>query len=285
MRRAFTLIEILVVVGIMAILAAILFPVFAQAKDAAKKTVCISNLKQWGMGFNMYISDSDDLYPNQEFHQDGTRDENGSGSWIQAIQPYAERAVNINALGADMNAQDSDLGKTKLNVCPSQHPDPRAGMYSDGTRRPYKSGVKQSYGMSEWSVGTWRSFGLFPTPGLTILLGENYLNYNQTLYYPVDTDEFSAPFIGFAQGKADDVEDCRFDREVDCRNAAGLFPGKPNLMPGVAGHVASNLGNRHARQNNYCFVDGHVKCLDNTATYKPDGTFSMWTISNTWKRP
>ncbi len=59
-RRAFTLIELLVVIAIIAILAAILFPVFAQAKEAAKKTTCISNLKQIGIGFQMYMTDFDD---------------------------------------------------------------------------------------------------------------------------------------------------------------------------------------------------------------------------------
>ncbi len=61
MRKAFTLIELLVVIAIIAILAAILFPVFAQAKEAAKATVCLSNLKQFGDVFAMYASDSDDV--------------------------------------------------------------------------------------------------------------------------------------------------------------------------------------------------------------------------------
>lgn len=61
--RAFTLIELLVVIAIVAILAAILFPVFAQAKEAAKKTTCQSNLKGLGMAFILYEADNDDAYP------------------------------------------------------------------------------------------------------------------------------------------------------------------------------------------------------------------------------
>jgi prepilin-type N-terminal cleavage/methylation domain-containing protein len=65
MKRAFTLIELLVVIAIIAILAAILFPVFAQAKEAAKKTSTLSNYKQTGTGTLIYTADYDDLFPLQ----------------------------------------------------------------------------------------------------------------------------------------------------------------------------------------------------------------------------
>jgi prepilin-type N-terminal cleavage/methylation domain-containing protein/prepilin-type processing-associated H-X9-DG protein len=62
-RKGFTLIELLVVIAIIAILAAILFPVFAQAKESAKKISCLSNVKQYGLAMNMYANDADDCYP------------------------------------------------------------------------------------------------------------------------------------------------------------------------------------------------------------------------------
>jgi prepilin-type N-terminal cleavage/methylation domain-containing protein/prepilin-type processing-associated H-X9-DG protein len=63
LRRAFTLIELLVVIAIIAILAAILFPVFAQAREKARSAACMSNLKQIGLGVMMYVQDYDETYP------------------------------------------------------------------------------------------------------------------------------------------------------------------------------------------------------------------------------
>src|SRR5690606_17133940 len=62
-NRGFTLIELLVVIAIIAILAAILFPVFAQAREAARKTQCLSNTKQLGAAYMMYLQDFDETFP------------------------------------------------------------------------------------------------------------------------------------------------------------------------------------------------------------------------------
>ena len=109
MKRAFTLIELLVVIAIIAILAAILFPVFAQAKTAAKKTQSISNVKQLGTATNIYLSDYDDNFPRAfGFYTSGhmystyhdtpqnLRSTNVawvdfmSGNPVNSIQPYAK---------------------------------------------------------------------------------------------------------------------------------------------------------------------------------------------------
>src|SRR2546423_13888476 len=61
----FTLIELLVVISIIAILASILFPVFARAKEAAKKTTCLANMRQIGVAFTLYLNDFDDTMPDR----------------------------------------------------------------------------------------------------------------------------------------------------------------------------------------------------------------------------
>lgn len=83
--RGFTLIELLVVIAIIAILAAILFPVFAQAREAARKTSCLSNLKQLGTGFTMYSADSDEMVCPPFNGQGGTVNAN---TWDRLVQPY-----------------------------------------------------------------------------------------------------------------------------------------------------------------------------------------------------
>lgn len=92
-NHAFTLIELLVVIAIIAILAAILFPVFAQAKEAAKKTSCLSNVKQLGLGVQMYSADSDDVLPMAVNCEGGPAWFCGSGqplSWNVGIIPYTK---------------------------------------------------------------------------------------------------------------------------------------------------------------------------------------------------
>jgi prepilin-type N-terminal cleavage/methylation domain-containing protein/prepilin-type processing-associated H-X9-DG protein len=116
-RKGFTLIELLVVIAIIAILAAILFPVFAKARAAAFRSDCQSNLAQMGKAFRMYAQDSHDMYPtnrglpaggvpaamNQEIQLSDpvavpVIDQYGI-NWVEALRPYME-AISKNSAGA-----------------------------------------------------------------------------------------------------------------------------------------------------------------------------------------
>ena len=98
-RKGFTLIELLVVIAIIAILAAILFPVFARARAKAQQTTCLSNVKQIALGCLMYASDWDDYLPTQEYNttlwtyllaDPGNSDLYDNIVWGQRIYPYVK---------------------------------------------------------------------------------------------------------------------------------------------------------------------------------------------------
>src|ERR1051326_8141397 len=82
--RAFTLIELLVVIGIISILAAILFPVFARAREAARKVMCISNLRQIGTAIQMYVQDYDEMMPT-------SGSSGGKGDITGTLEPFTSQ--------------------------------------------------------------------------------------------------------------------------------------------------------------------------------------------------
>lgn len=90
MKRAFTLIELLVVIAIIAILAAILFPVFAQAKVSAKKAASLSNLKQDTLAVLMYAGDSDDMFVPHAYQNVDAAFPDDVRYWPVLVQPYTK---------------------------------------------------------------------------------------------------------------------------------------------------------------------------------------------------
>jgi prepilin-type N-terminal cleavage/methylation domain-containing protein/prepilin-type processing-associated H-X9-DG protein len=93
MRKGFTLIELLVVIAIIAILAAILFPVFARAREKARQSSCLSNMKQLGLAALMYTQDYDEILPRDDHDSNGDGDENeGDATWRGMINPYCKNS-------------------------------------------------------------------------------------------------------------------------------------------------------------------------------------------------
>lgn len=139
-RRGFTLIELLVVIAIIAILAAILFPVFAQAREAARKTQCTSNMKQMGLATMMYAQDYDGGYPSVYDDTSGQRI-----IWADKIRPYIKNR--------DIFACPSGPNRVTLNPAAGGYPadNVQATMYqmnmADGTHFP--EGTYGSYPVTE----------------------------------------------------------------------------------------------------------------------------------------
>jgi prepilin-type N-terminal cleavage/methylation domain-containing protein len=144
-RRGFTLIELLVVIAIIAILAAILFPVFAKAREKARQTSCLSNMKQIGLGTMQYIQDYDETYP-------GGAGMGFGGAWNPAwwdeIAPY--------------------LKNTQVFRCPSESNPPNAG----GEIYPVTYGCNDA--IMEWTTAI--KMAAVNSPASDILYGEKMGN-------------------------------------------------------------------------------------------------------------
>jgi len=119
-NKGFTLIELLVVIAIIAILAAILFPVFAKAREKARQITCLSNEKQMGLGMLQYVQDYDETYPRGQY-----RDANFNPlNWENAIYPYMKTGEG--AVGA--GGLTTYNGKGGVWQCPS-FPSVQVGEY------------------------------------------------------------------------------------------------------------------------------------------------------------
>lgn len=202
MRKAFTLIELLVVIAIIAILAAILFPVFAQAKTAAKKSVSVSNMKQMGLAHFMYMGDNDDTYVSS-----WARGFPGDASFW--VQPYMKnlgilfdpnKTVSASAL-ASVCANDDFMGSYEMwssdpNVTPRDNPTREANVWGYGINKgvtwmdgtgiqnnsftPSNKGETQTASLNGkpvtvtvWSVHQGRSAGSVVSPANTFFFANS----------------------------------------------------------------------------------------------------------------
>jgi len=183
--KAFTLIELLVVIAIIAILAAILFPVFGRARENARRSSCQSNLKQIGLGMLQYAQDYDETLPRIAFGADsawgGPEWHPGRAHWMDVAQPYikSEQVFNCPSDSFQAAAGTGNTGRYQML--------PRAG--AEGSADQYGSyqynGVYR-YMNSEacWSPMHIRKLsGIEDTAGTILLTESDRSNYNSMLFH------------------------------------------------------------------------------------------------------
>ena len=256
-KKAFTLIELLVVIAIIAILAAILFPVFAQAKEAAKKTACLSNEKQLALGILMYDNDSDDTFPQ------GTAAWNffsgtssgafwGDYNWAVVTLPY----IKSNGIFGDPD--DSKGGKVDPSTA-------WAGImmsYSvNGLIVPWQPSASDQYCkglMCEDGTGPSGSVvnaSTVNTPASVIELTESHSDQLSSAGAQIN---YSAGFGGIMTGYMY-YENTQLPNQCGTANgttSCGSFPF------GMNGAVSVHGGG----QANFAFADGHTKSMVPTRT-------------------
>lgn len=221
--KAFTLIELLVVIAIIAILAAILFPVFSQAKEAAKKSACLSNLRQIGTAFFLYQGDYDDRLPDRRDLKSALP--GGFRPWT--TWPPSDPRAGWAALVLQPYTKNDDLW-----ICPSA-----AGVFA--TTLQVRQAVSNAPNAKLVTYWLWR----FDRPDDPIAL-DNF--WGKTGDQAVnDLIAANNPQAGIPEGVAD-VEmavDPYFPRTI---------PTTPPEVRGKAVHVGGR---------NRLFLDGHAKWM------------------------
>ena len=183
-RSGFTLIELLVVIAIIAILAAILFPVFAQAREKARQTSCLANLKQIGNALTMYVQDYDETLPRA--FSGGSSATDPGRDWAVDLIPYikmagVQAAVQVNSALA---AQRPDLftANQPFYQCPSK-----------ADSRDVR-GFRRGYAYNNWLCsGTGVTLADLATPADHLAFGEVFGEVDRICPFNWPTDARFVP--------------------------------------------------------------------------------------------
>lgn len=285
MKKAFTLIELLVVIAIIAILAAILFPVFAQAKLAAKKTQALSGVKQLGLSVQMYLGDSDDRYlPAFNPGPGGTWGEyEGNGTddhvlWDINVQPYV-KSINLFYGPVDSQAGKQLNGLTWAGVGISFATNGLLAGWDNGFLLHGPMGITNGQpsngsGWDHWLTGAdgqdgSLNSGQITQPADTVLMAEH------------DSDDVSAwgvahggPCCGgagnySAYGPWGVINDVSAWGPSSIPNGAPLAAGNGSAHAGGVGFndgPNGGVSTKYSNQGIFVFCDGHAKAMNPVAT-------------------
>lgn len=259
-RAAFTLIELLVVIAIIAILAAILFPVFARAREQARKTACLSNLKQLGTGVLMYIQDFDETVPRNA--QGTCGDPATAFGWADLIFPYVK---NVQAF--DCPSAPSQRMTLNTSVNPPRFWRDRGGAQPDAINDCVTG---QPLGERNYNYGV-NAFD--KPPDQTPPLDDSYRGPFRTL-----TTLAEMPAPAQTAGIADGSEGAS-----PWAMSGGSGPNGCYNVDNVGGQVAGtrHTGRGTTRQQqaaNIMFMDGHAKWTNVAQSVKVPG--NIWTMSD-----
>ncbi len=284
--RAFTLIELLVVIAIIAILAAILFPVFAQAKVAAKKSVTTSNLKQIGLAVIMYAGDHDDTFPRTMDTSTGFPE---TISWW-AVANY-QRALNPYIKNGRGGVSESGPAPSKNSIWfdstdPDRNVDVMWGSYANngfmtGMNR-VASTIEEpaSTIYSGLRIGNWaRAVGaVVPRP---LPLNDSSHPFWSSEFFDIcfdpwaeDRSDTSSPYH-FSQERA--APPCsHFPNDPRCEDWTGQLDGEWN--ENLHGLPRQRRGEtRYGKQQIFSFADGHAKAMPFAASYRSPSD-NLWSI-------
>jgi len=272
MRKAFTLIELLVVIAIIAILAAILFPVFAQAKLAAKKTADLSNIKQLGLTTVMYQGDNDDVLPlirmnpNPDCHAPFGNCHQALGI-VSALDPYIKSHDMWKSPQDTLTHCDSSSGAEPGGCTPLQTGGPIS--YA-----PTENLLNHPISTQSGADYTYKAFGVFGYDRIRssgVPYNDNYGSLNSSeLGAPASTIVYGPMFISWSYWS--DIVQQRTDQREWAFNDPtfpGYIPDYPQVAscpfcwccPGDALTMESFNG-----QTNWLFGDGHAKSMPRSQT-------------------
>lgn len=299
-RRGFTLIELLVVIAIIAILAAILFPVFAQARDKARATSCLSNCKQMATAVLMYCQDSDELiFPYREVESANYQynpfwnDPNvGTGScamsdsahkrfWDMLLQPYTK---NYGIFLCPSNPGDIDGTGAWVGASPAGATDSSGCSYGGQNSYAVNKYLFQPNNYSDngqTAVSVGFPLSAIDAPADTLVIID--ATYYEEL--PRLTDDSGAKassgVLKGAPGFDPFVEGYSFDW-TNIGNGDGAGNNPPFPAPTTAGAIAAEkarIASRHQGRLNCVFMDGHAKNRDAIQTIddlKTNPNNSIW---------